>query len=135
MKDSMKVKMNVLLVVLIGFISTATAQTSTTPVPGKALWVKASNPVVKVTLSANATTGYAWFIASYNHRWVRSVSAVYRPPVSTLIGAPGQSVWTFKISPSAFTAPHVITIKMLYMQPWNLHSAIKKTITLVTKTS
>ena len=99
----------------------------------KPIFVKSDSPVVKITLSANPTTGYSWFLIKVNDHLVQPVSAVFAPPANKkLMGAPGTVTWTFKLTKAAFKVRYVTTVGLIYARPWDLSIAEHKVITLVT---
>ena len=88
--------------------------------PNRAILVKADNPTVRLTLKSNRTTGFSWYVMKYNQNLVTPISEKYMAPNSNLAGAPGYSVWTFKIAAQAFTMPHLLQISMVYARPWEM---------------
>jgi inhibitor of cysteine peptidase len=74
----------------------------------------AVNGTITVTLDSNATTGYSWQLSGISDNSVlEKTNNVYVAPTSSLIGAGGKEVWTFK----ALTAGKA-TLNMEYDQPW-----------------
>ena len=71
-----------------------------------------------IKLKSNATTGYTWFLSSYDKSLVQPVSHQYQHATSQLVGAPGYELWTFKLKPEAFHVPHVTMINFVYSRPW-----------------
>lgn len=84
----------------------------------KSIIVTADNPQFTINLKSNPTTGYSWHVGQYDTNLLEVVSHKYNPSTSQLVGAGGIDVWTFKVTPTALTAPHVITLKMNYLRPW-----------------
>ena len=73
---------------------------------------------VDITLPANATTGYQWYVVGYDHNLLSLNNYRYAPPSNTkLMGAPGQAVFTFTIDPSFFNAPQSTEVKLSYQRP------------------
>ena len=100
------------------------------------IMVKADDPVARITLDDNPTTGYNWFLLSYDHQLVTPVSAKYQAPQDkSLMGASGSMEWTFKLSHDAFVVPQVTQVVLTYARPWEVTSPTKKIITLVTMPS
>lgn len=99
----------------------------------KKMVVMATSDDVTVTLPANRSTGYVWFIGRYPTHFVSVVSSTYVPPKQAMPGAPGQSVWKFKLNPAAFAVPHALSIKMIYSRPSSLHDASWQRIVIMTK--
>jgi inhibitor of cysteine peptidase len=70
---------------------------------------------IKVTVASNPTTGYTWALAGFSDPevLVQEGEPDYIPPESNLIGAGGQSVWTFKAVKKGASR-----ISLEYSQPW-----------------
>ncbi len=78
---------------------------------------------VDITLSANATTGYQWFVQNYDHNLLSLQNYRYAPTAqsgSKLMGAGGTATFTFNIDPSFYDAPQVTTIQFVYEQSWSV---------------
>ncbi len=91
---------------------------------------------VDITLPANATTGYQWFVTGYNHDLLSLENYRYNPPTSKAMGAGGQAIFTFTIDPRFYDAPQIATVELSYQQPWApLQNASPTTITLSSTTS
>jgi inhibitor of cysteine peptidase len=74
----------------------------------------AAPDTLSVTLDANPTTGYEWSgNATISGPAVRQSSYGYIEPTSTLVGAPGKSVWVFDA-----VEPGSATITLSYARPW-----------------
>lgn len=100
---------------------------------GKPILVKANKPEVTISLPANRTTGYAWFLSSYNKNLVQPLHYKYSAPKGNKPGAPGVSIWTFRVLNTAFVVPQILKIKFVYCRPWIAKKANKKTVTLITQ--
>ena len=92
-------------------------------------------PSFELRLPANPTTGYNWYLVRYDHRLVRVIRNHYEPPKSTLLGAGGTSVWTFRAVPEAFKVPYLTEVKLAYMRPFDLQSKEEKTVTILTSSA
>jgi len=115
----------------IVFVASATTQSSDY---NKPILVKSSKPTVTISLVGNKTTGYSWFLKSYDQDLVQPLKYKYVAPQNKMPGAPGESVWTFRIREFAFSVPQIIKIKMLYARPWDLtESPRTKVITIITQ--
>ena len=120
-----------ILLLLLSFSSIAKKQ----PVASdysKPIIVKSSAPSFTINLPANRTTGFSWFISSYNNKLIMPISAKYQAPSGSMPGAPGSSRWTFNVDDDAFTVPHILQITMIYARPWDLKGMTRKIITVVT---
>jgi len=87
-----------------------------------AILVKPESPEFTVQLKSNATTGYEWFLRSYDNHVITPVSHHYQRPTSQLVGAPGFEVWTFRVKAEGFTVPQVTYIRFVYARPWEAQS-------------
>jgi predicted secreted protein len=90
---------------------------------------------VDVNLTANATTGYQWFVQSYDHNLLSLQNYRYTPTVQSgskkLVGAGGTATFTFNIDPSFYDGPQVTTLQFVYEQPWNVgQNAATATVTV-----
>lgn len=95
--------------------------------------LKPTNSQFSVNLPANPSTGFSWFVAGYNVQLITVVKHKYQPTKDNIPGASGVDTWTFKVNPIAFTAPHIIKIKMVYARPWDLKDNSRmQEITVVT---
>jgi predicted secreted protein len=88
--------------------------------PARAIMIKPNQHKVTFKLSANATTGYRWFLGHFNHRFLRYQSDHYIAPHSRLIGAPGMAAFTFNVKKPFHRAPYLTAVTFYYAQPWNL---------------
>lgn len=79
---------------------------------------------VDVTLTANATTGYQWFVQNYDHNLLSLQNYRYAPTAQSgskkLMGAGGTATFTFNVDPSFYDAPQVTTVQLVYEQPWSV---------------
>lgn len=82
--------------------------------------VTAAKPTYTLHLNSNPTTGYSWFVLSYPTQFVKVIKHQFIPPNTKLVGAGGTSVWQFKVTKLALSAPTVIPVKMIYARPWSL---------------
>src|ERR1035437_7946082 len=79
----------------------------------KPITVKAGQEF-KLTLHANATTGYQWLLAKApDERLVRLLGSEYKRLDSKLMGAGGDMVWTLKA-----VAEGKVEIGLDYIRPW-----------------
>lgn len=122
-------------ILFFGMVSFAFAKTVNLQASdhNKPILVKSSAPEVMISLPSNRTTGYSWFLLSYNSNHIEPVRKKFNAPTSTMLGAPGESVWTFRVLDPAFLVPQVTKITMIYARPWDLSDARKKVITIITQ--
>ncbi len=94
--------------------------------------LSANQQSVDIVLPANATTGFQWFVTSYDHDLLSLNNYRYNPnPNKKLMGAPGEAVFTFTIDPRFYDAPQLSTITFNYDQPWSpRQNASSTTVTL-----
>lgn len=102
--------------------------------PSKPIIVSAEVPEFQIQLKSNpGSTGYRWFyLADSSSSFVTVESEKYIPSNTKLIGAPGLDVWTFKVDSKAFNAPTSMTVTLAYAQSWNVSSAKKLVLQVVT---
>lgn len=101
--------------------------------PLKTIVVKKSNPIVRITLPANPTTGYSWSLKSYDNNIVVPVTRKFFPPSSKkLTGAPGYEVWTFRVNLKGFVVPQITSINLIYLRPWDEQGAQVLSFKIVT---
>lgn len=102
--------------------------------PSAAIIVDKSNPVFKIILQANPTTGYSWSLKNYDHNLIMPVKHKYYPPKGKkLLGAPGYEKWTFKVLPKGFFVSHMTIITLVYVRPWDGQGAQVTNFRVVTK--
>lgn len=126
---------NILLFVFFGF-STATYAANTTVKQNKnqqdkPIIVSAKSPTFTIKIPSNPSTGYSWFLKSYNHELLKPKNYHYNPANNNTAGAPGISEWIFEADNNAFNVPQVATIVLQYMRPWEAKAIKTKTITVV----
>ncbi len=96
----------------------------------KPIQVTLNQHTVTFVLPSNRSTGYAWFLAAYDHKLIQPIRAHYKAPKNTIPGAPGRVVWTFRIKKIA-RVPQITEIKMVYARPWDISDARTKIIHLM----
>ena len=83
--------------------------------------VSQEQPQFTITLAGNPTTGYGWFVNSYNSQLVKLLSSTYvqnKHPAG-MVGVPGQFVFTFEAIPAAFVhTPQATPVTFIYARPW-----------------
>lgn len=81
--------------------------------------ITANSPSFTIKLKSNPSTGYSWFLQSYNHQLIIPVKHSYQLPADkNLPGSSGYEIWTFKGAKSAFVVPQQTQIKFSYTRPW-----------------
>jgi inhibitor of cysteine peptidase len=92
---------------------------------GKQVEISVGESLV-VTLASNATTGYSWSVIGISDDSVLQKSGnQYTAPQTTLLGAGGQEVWTFKALKKGTT-----TMSMGYSRPWGIGTLPIETFSL-----
>lgn len=104
---------------------------SSSAIFSKPIIVRASRPEITFSLKSNPSTGYSWFLSSYNGRLVMPLKHKHNRSLNKLAGAPGISVWVFRIRERAFFVPTITKITMTYARPWDLTGAKTKVITVI----
>jgi predicted secreted protein len=90
-------------------------------------------------LKANATTGYQWFLDTYNSTYFTFLGYHYLAPNSLtsegkpLVGAPGVAQFTFQVNPAFHQGPLTSKIHLIYGQPWDMTATTDTTVTLVSQ--
>lgn len=97
----------------------------------KPIVVTKNQKEITVTLKANKTTGYSWFLVSYDHELLEPEKSTYIPPTSQLVGAPGKMTFTFEVDDDAFTVPRMSHISLIYARPWDMKDASIRVIPVI----
>ncbi len=119
-------KFAVIFLAFFAFTAHATTAPKSYTDATKSIMVTQSTPEFTIALASNPTTGYTWHAQHYNANLLKVVTHRFQPSTSTLVGAGGTDIWTFKVKPEAFSAPHVMKINMLYARPWDVNDNNKK---------
>jgi inhibitor of cysteine peptidase len=73
-----------------------------------------------IKLQSNPTTGYSWFLRTYDNNLIQPVSHRFQSPAQKkLIGAPGYEFWTFRMKKAAFVVPQQTALRFTYTRPWD----------------
>ncbi|WP_235603146.1 protease inhibitor I42 family protein [Piscirickettsia litoralis] len=110
-RDSRLISASCLFLGAISLNYAATANTNTNQQQSmrfnnsKALVISKPGHTFEIKVPANPTTGYLWFLKSYNHNLIEAVKHRYDAPKTNMVGSPGKDVWTFKAKP-AFLRSH-----------------------------
>lgn len=95
--------------------------------------VKADQPTFSIRLVSNPTTGYAWYLRSYDANLVQPVRRVFEAPKDKkLIGAPGYEVWTFRVKPAGFVVPMQMILRFVYARQWEVNGEAEQAVFHVT---
>jgi len=82
--------------------------------------VTKDNPMCTITLKSNPTTGYAWFLISYDHDLLTLKKHQFVKPDTDLVGAPGTEEFQFEATDNALKAPHTTSVNLVYARSWEL---------------
>ncbi len=89
--------------------------------------------IITITLKANKTTGFMWFLSHYDSKLIQPVSYNYLAPKNTsLIGASGYSIWQFRVKKRAFLVPQQTRVALTYIKPWEAKKGTTLTFTINT---
>ena len=69
--------------------------------------------IIKISLKANATTGYQWSLDNYDHQILKLIKTGYEPEDIKLMGSGGTYTAYFKVLNTGKTS-----IKLNYIRPW-----------------
>ncbi len=94
-----------------------------------------SQQTVEVSLPANATTGYQWFVQSYNHDLLNLQNYRYSKSSSNAIGSGGTATFSFSVDPRFYDAPQTTSVTFLYQQPWNAGKNTTETTVTISSTA
>ncbi|EKD73353.1 MAG: hypothetical protein ACD_45C00348G0002 [uncultured bacterium] len=98
-----------------------------------AVMVLANHPEFIIKLKSNPTTGYSWFLRSYDANLIQPVKHVFEPPADKkLMGASGYDVWTFRIKPAGFVVPQQTVMRFVYARPWTVADDAQQLVFTVT---
>jgi inhibitor of cysteine peptidase len=97
--------------------------------------VNPSQSDMVLRLKSNRTTGYGWYLKTYDHNLLSLKSYRYIAPNAQLAGAPGVEEWHFKVLSTANIAPQLSQITFSYMRPWELSDAKETVINWVSSVS
>lgn len=105
-----------------GSLATTTAEPTVYTQDKPAAMITEKNPIFSIKLKSNPTTGYSWYLRSYDATVVQPIKHVFEPPENKkLIGAPGYEIWTFRVKPSGFTVPIQTQLRFVYTRAWDIN--------------
>lgn len=82
--------------------------------------ISPKDPEFVIKLKSNPTTGYSWFLRTYDTRFLTPLKHSFEGPTDKkLMGAPGFEVWTFQVKPAAFAFPQQTLLRFVYSRPWD----------------
>lgn len=80
--------------------------------------VKAGAPEFTISLPANPTTGYQWFLEFADPDLIEALGRDYEGPGNGLAGAGGTDHWHFRVRDQAFAVPRITEVEFVYLRPW-----------------
>lgn len=95
--------------------------------PAKPIVVQKTQPEFTVRLKSNPTTGYSWFLKTYDAKYLKPIDHKFIPPQRRMPGAAGYQEWVFAATPAAFKQTITTHVRLVYRRPWE-----KKTVQDVT---
>lgn len=110
--------MRKLLVALLGVVFMTQVYAD---VPAAKVLLKPNQQMVDITLAANATTGYQWFVQTYDHDLLSLQNYRYipNPKKQGQVGVGGVAIFSFAVDPRFYDAPQTTLVSFVYQQPWN----------------
>ena len=110
---------NVYLAMLIGatLMSNTYADTTT-----QNIRLQANQQTINISLPANPSTGYQWFVQTYDHELLGLQNYRYASssaPKQGMVGTGGSGIFTFTVDPRFYDAPQTTQVTFIYEQPWN----------------
>ena len=84
-----------------------------------AVLVTPDQPQFILKLKSNPTTGYSWFLKSYDANiFIPKKHFFNAEKNSHLVGAPGIEEWVFATKKDAFIVPQTSMMTFVYKRPW-----------------
>lgn len=99
-------------------LSTAFAEMPLPTPTDKAIIIDTQQSTATIVMAANPTTGYSWYLKTYDASLIEPVSAVFTPPEKMLPGKGGMMTWTFKKAANAPSVPVTTTLTFVYARSW-----------------
>lgn len=85
------------------------------------IMVQDKQPEFTIKLKSNPTTGYSWFLRSYDSNVLSPVKHHFVAATDKhLVGAPGYELWTFRVKSAGFVVPQQTLIRFVYVRPWEV---------------
>lgn len=90
----------------------------------------AAQPAFIVELKSNRTTGYSWFLETYDPTYLEVLDHRYVPSKSMVAGAGSVERWMFRLTDEALAVQHPIfvTLAYAYKRPWEKDMEPKRVI-------
>ncbi len=82
--------------------------------------LSSNQDTIQISLPANGTTGYQWYVQTYDHDLLSLQDYRYATGSNNkLVGSGGSAIFVFNVDPRFYDAPQVTTVAFVYQQPWN----------------
>ena len=91
------------------------------------------NNIVTLRIESNPTTGYSWYLKTYDPTLIKPMSENYQAPKKLIPGRGGVDVWKFRLLPNAMNVPHIMEVTLEYRRPWEMDSGLTRTFQIVTR--
>jgi predicted secreted protein len=101
--------------------------------PKQAIIATAESSTITLTLPANPSTGFCWFLVKYDQNFIEPISQKYYATKTDRVGAGGYERWKFKIKSKTFNVPIATEIQMLYARPWGRVDSKSETFNIFIK--
>lgn len=126
-------KLTPLLIASLWLLSWWGTALSANSQPEKAILLTKQRPVYQLVLPSNPSTGYRWYLIAYDDQFLTLVKHDYHQPNGHQLGASGEDKWVFRANSSAFKAPMLLNVQLIYARPWDIANGHNKIIHFVTK--
>jgi predicted secreted protein len=99
---------------------------------GDVIHVTAKRPSFNISLKANPSTGYRWYVNDYDSKMLEVINQKFVPSDTHMMGAGGVTTWRFHVFRHAFKARHKLKLELLYARSWEFNKGTKKVFYIVT---
>lgn len=118
------------LLLLVFFTNIALASATATPTPTDKPINVGEGMKFEILLSANATTGYSWYLKDCDNNLLMVTRHQYHAPAEGLPGEGGLDGWEFSRKGQTLHKPYVTTITFEYARPWDSTGAKEQSFTV-----
>lgn len=118
------------LITLLLQIPLAFADPEITP-EDKPLVVSREKGEFTIRLPSNPTTGFSWFLLSYDYQLLKVTSHQLVVPEKKLVGAGGYEEWKFTLTDVAKVAPTITEVEIIYARPGEAKAGDDQEFTVV----
>ena len=96
---------------------------------GENLNIETNSDQFTVSLPANPTTGYRWYLNHFDNTIFKMIDSVYESPKTNRLGAGGTRVYTFQLKEGQ-CYPKTSKMIFQYARPWEKEKGSQKEINL-----